>query len=67
MSEETIGYTQALEELIAILVELEDTTVDVDLLADRVARADELLILCRNRLEAAEIQVQRIIVEKDNN
>mgnify|MGYP003309274660 CR=1 FL=1 len=67
MSEETIGYTQALEELKAILVELEDTTVDVDLLADRVARADELLILCRNRLEAAEIQVQRIIVEKDNN
>ena len=67
MSEETIGYTQALEELKAILVELEDSTVDVDLLADRVARADELLILCRNRLEAAEIQVQRIIVEKDNN
>ena len=47
MGNDQTGYAEALQELQAILTELEGETVDVDVLAVRVARADELLTLCR--------------------
>jgi exodeoxyribonuclease VII small subunit len=40
------GYAAALDELDKILRELEGSDVDVDHLADRVARASELITLC---------------------
>ena len=43
------GYADALAELDAILRELETSDVDVDRLAERVARASELIALCRDR------------------
>ena len=50
MDDDQTGYAGALGELQAILNELEGEAVDVDVLAVRVARADELLTLCRERL-----------------
>ena len=60
MDNDQTGYAEALQELQAILTELEGETVDVDVLAVRVARADELLTLCRERLEAASVQVEKV-------
>ena len=54
-------YVGALAELEAILDELDQETVDVDLLAERVKRASELVQLCRSRIQAAEIEVTKII------
>jgi len=54
-------YVEALAELEAILDELDQETVDVDLLAERVKRASELVQLCRSRIQAAEIVVTKII------
>ena len=61
MDNDQTGYAEALQELQAILTELEGETVDVDVLAVRVARADELLTLCRERLEAASVQVETVV------
>ena len=61
MDNDQTGYAEALQELQAILTELEGETVDVDVLAVRVARADELLTLCRERLEAASVQVEKVV------
>jgi exodeoxyribonuclease VII small subunit len=55
------GYTEALAELEAILVELEDGEVDIDRLAGQVRRAAELLELCRGRVEDARVEVTRIV------
>jgi exodeoxyribonuclease VII small subunit len=55
------GYAAALRELEAILVELEDDHVDVDLLATKVKRAAELIALCRGRIEAARMEVDRVV------
>jgi exodeoxyribonuclease VII small subunit len=55
------GYAAALRELEAILVELEDDHVDVDLLATKVRRAAELIALCRGRIEAARMEVDRVV------
>ncbi len=66
MDNDQTGYTEALQELQAILTELEGETVDVDVLAVRVARADELLTLCRERLEAASVQVEKVVAAADD-
>jgi exodeoxyribonuclease VII small subunit len=61
----TLGYADAMRELDAILAELEADDVDVDRLAERVARAAALIELCRGRIEAARVDVTRIVSELD--
>ena len=66
MDNDQTGYAEALQELQAILTELEGEAVDVDVLAVRVARADELLTLCRERLEAASVQIEKVVAAADD-
>jgi exodeoxyribonuclease VII small subunit len=65
MSNEQPGYAQALTELDGILRELESTDVDVDRLADRVARAAELIALCRDRISTARLRIDEVIADLD--
>ena len=60
------GYAEALEELEAILAELEREEVDVDVLATKVRRAAELIRLCRARITDARMQVDQIVAEFDD-
>jgi exodeoxyribonuclease VII small subunit len=60
-----LGYAQALDELDQILRELEGTDVDVDRLADRVARATELIAVCRQRITAAKLRIDEVIADLD--
>ena len=62
-TEPEIGYAAALAELEAILAEIEDDAVDVDVLATRVRRAAELLRVCRDRIAAARVEVTQIVAE----
>jgi exodeoxyribonuclease VII small subunit len=57
-TEEPAGYGEAVTELEAILREIEDVDVDVDVLADRVRRAAELIEWCRGRILAAREAVE---------
>ena len=52
------GYADALDELETILREIEDDDVDVDVLAERVARAAGLIEFCRDRIVAARSAVE---------
>ena len=61
----TPGYAQALDELDAILRELEGSDVDVDRLADRVARATELIAVCRQRIGDARLRIDEVIADLD--
>ena len=62
----TPGYAQALDELDGILRELEGSDVDVDRLADRVARATELIAVCRERIGAARLRIDEVIADLDD-
>ena len=55
------GYAEMLAELESILAELEGADVDVDLLAERVARAAALVDACRDRIERARLEVERVV------
>lgn len=60
-----IGYADALAELDQILRELEGSDVDVDRLATRVARAAELITLCRSRISNARLQIDDVVAQLD--
>jgi exodeoxyribonuclease VII small subunit len=59
------AYAQALDELDSILRELESSDVDVDRLGDRVARAAELIALCRDRISTARLRIDEVIADLD--
>ena len=60
-SDSEIGYAEALAELERILAELEAADVDVDVLAEKVARASELIRLCRDRIGNAKLQIDKVV------
>ena len=59
------GYAAALSELDAILRELEGSDVDVDHLAERVARASELIALCREKISNAQVKIEEVTADLD--
>ncbi len=67
MSDEEIGYADAMTELESILDDLEDDDLDVDVLASRVERASTLITLCRDRIGAARVQVEKVVASLDGN
>jgi exodeoxyribonuclease VII small subunit len=58
-----LGDAQAMTELEGILDELEGDHLDVDVLAERVRRAAELIKLCRTRIARAQEDVNRIVTD----
>ncbi|WP_158542526.1 exodeoxyribonuclease VII small subunit [Lujinxingia litoralis] len=62
---EALSYGQAMEELNQILAAIEGDAVDLDELGERVARAAELIRVCRGKIEQTEFQVRTIIEELD--
>ena len=68
MTDETAdgpGYAEAMSELEAILDDLEDDDLDVDVLASKVERASSLIQLCRDRIGAARVQAERVVASLD--
>ena len=61
--EDGLGYADAMAELEEILEELEGDDLDVDVLADRVRRASELIKVCRERIARAQTDVDRIVTD----
>ncbi|HUW03503.1 MAG TPA: exodeoxyribonuclease VII small subunit [Acidimicrobiales bacterium] len=63
--EQTPGYAESLRELEEILAEIEADDVDIDVLATKVSRAAELLEICRDRIDGARLQVERVVESLD--
>ena len=59
------GYAGAMTELEDILEELEGDQLDVDVLAERVRRAGELVKVCRERIARAQADVDSIVADLD--
>ena len=54
-------YKEAIEEIEKILRSLREEQNSIDTLSERVARATELIALCREKLRKAEADVNSII------
>ena len=56
-----MSYKEAIAEIEAILKSLREEQNSIDTLSERVARATELIALCREKLRKAEADVNSII------
>lgn len=59
------NYTEAFEELQAIVAEIESGEISVDELSDKVKRATELIKVCKLKLTSTEENVNRILKDID--
>ena len=65
MMETTLTYEDAYRELAAIAKEIESEAVSVDVLAQKVKRASELITYCQTKLRTTEAEVNKIIAQMD--
>ena len=63
--EETLTYETAYAELQAIAAEIENETVSVDALAEKVKRASLLITFCQAKLKSTEAEVNKIIAQME--
>lgn len=59
------SYESAYAELQKIAREIETETVSVDVLAERVKRAAELISFCQDKLRKTEVEVGKIIEQME--
>ncbi len=55
------SYAEAIVELEAIVAEIENATIGVDELSEKVKRAAELIKFCRSKLTSTEKEVSTIL------
>ena len=58
---EEISFSDAMTELERILRGVEAEETDIDMLGEELARAAELLELCRSKIRRAEVEVTQIV------
>jgi exodeoxyribonuclease VII small subunit len=63
VSKKEMTYTQAYAELADIVASLQNDNTDIDALAARIERANELIRFCRERLRQTEEMVQKLTGE----
>ncbi|MDR1974235.1 MAG: exodeoxyribonuclease VII small subunit [Bacteroidales bacterium] len=60
---ERLTYETAYAELEQIAEEIENEEVSVDILAEKVKRASELVAFCQTKLKATEEEVNKILAQ----
>ena len=58
-----MSYKEAIAEIEKILKSLREEQNSIDTLSERVARATELIALCREKLRKAEADVNKVLEE----
>lgn len=56
-----LSFSQAMEQLEAVLHRIEGDEIDIDQLGTELGRAAKLLEVCREKIRRAEIEVQQIV------
>ncbi len=65
--EQNLTYEAAYNELKTIAAEIENESVPVDILAEKVKRASFLIEFCQKKLRATEAEVTNIIKQMEQN
>ncbi|MCQ2238299.1 MAG: exodeoxyribonuclease VII small subunit [Bacteroidaceae bacterium] len=61
MMEKKLTYTQAMKELEQIVAQLEDNSLDIDQLSEKVKKAQQLIAFCRERLTQTDEEVKKLL------
>ena len=63
--DQQLTYDTAFAELKEIARQIENESIPVDILTEKVKRASELLLFCQDRLRKTEVEVNQIIRSLD--
>jgi len=63
--EQKLTYTEAMKQLEEIVGQLEDNTLHIDLLAEKVKTAQELIKFCRDKLYKTDEEIQKLLASKE--
>jgi exodeoxyribonuclease VII small subunit len=63
--ETNLTYENAYRELAQIAKDIENETVTVDVLAEKVKRAAKLITFCQTKLRSTETEVSKIIAQME--
>lgn len=58
----TINYEESFAELQAIVGEIEGGSVGIDVLAEKIKRANVLIGLCQRKLTATEAEIKKVLL-----
>lgn len=61
-----LSYQDALTELTEIVADLENESIPIDALAQKVKRASDLIQYCQSKLTATDSEVKKIISHLEN-
>jgi exodeoxyribonuclease VII small subunit len=64
--ENNLTYEGAMEELKEIALQIDNESVTVDVLAEKVKRASELIEFCQLKLKTTETEINQIIKKMDS-
>ena len=64
--EKKMTYSEAIAELERIVEEIEEGSVTVDELSEKVTRAAHLLRICKEKLSSTEDEVKKVLDELEN-
>ena len=59
-----LSYNEAFSELEKLVDEVEDDSIQLDTLAEKVAKANELIAICEAKLRTIEEDVERVKMVK---
>ena len=57
-------YSEAVTEIEAIVLQIENGELDMDLLTEKVKRAGELIAFCKKRLTKTESDIEKLLDNK---
>ncbi len=60
---DTPGYKDAVEEIESIVGEIENETIDLDLLTEKVKRAAYLIKYCKEKLKKTDDEIRKVLKE----
>lgn len=65
--EQNLTYEEAYKELALIARDIENESVSVDVLAQKVKRASELITFCQTKLKSTVAEVNKIIAQMESS
>ena len=67
VNKKNVSYKEAINEIEEILNKLENNELDVDELSEKVKRVSQLVTICKEKLHNTEQEIDKILIEMDNN
>ena len=61
MAKEEIKYEDAVKELEHIVAQMENNELEIDVMGERLKKAQKLMKLCRDKLTKADQEVKKIL------